>query len=110
MLDMGFEPQIQKIVEQTRPDRQTLMWSATWPTEVRQLASDFFTDAVFLNIGSLDLAANHNITQIVDIVEEYQKPMKCVPCCSMYALLSRLVMGPVAKEIGCGKIELPRLF
>ena len=35
MLDMGFEPQIRKIVEQIRPDRQTLMWSATWPKEVR---------------------------------------------------------------------------
>ena len=34
MLDMGFEPQIRKIVEQIRPDRQTLMWSATWPKEV----------------------------------------------------------------------------
>ena len=31
MLDMGFEPQIRKIVSQIRPDRQTLMWSATWP-------------------------------------------------------------------------------
>ena len=31
MLDMGFEPQIRKIVSQIRPDRQTLMWSATAP-------------------------------------------------------------------------------
>lgn len=30
MLDMGFKPQIEKIVSQIRPDRQTLMWSATW--------------------------------------------------------------------------------
>ena len=35
MLDMGFEPQIRKIIEQIRPDRQVLMWSATWPKEVR---------------------------------------------------------------------------
>lgn len=41
MLDMGFEPQIRKIVEQIRPDRQTLMFSATWPKEVRNLARDF---------------------------------------------------------------------
>lgn len=32
---MGFEPQIRKIIEQIRPDRQVLMWSATWPKEVR---------------------------------------------------------------------------
>lgn len=41
MLDMGFEPQIRKIVSQIRPDRQTLMWSATWPKEVQALARDF---------------------------------------------------------------------
>lgn len=39
MLDMGFEPQIRKIVSQIRPDRQTLMFSATWPKEVQRLAS-----------------------------------------------------------------------
>ena len=39
MLDMGFEPQIRKIVSQIRPDRQTLMFSATWPKDVQKLAS-----------------------------------------------------------------------
>ena len=38
MLDMGFEPQIRKIVDLIRPDRQTLMWSATWPKEVQGTA------------------------------------------------------------------------
>ncbi|XP_017304761.1 ATP-dependent RNA helicase DBP2-like, partial [Diaphorina citri] len=38
MLDMGFEPQIRKIIQMTRPDRQTLMWSATWPREIQKLA------------------------------------------------------------------------
>ena len=44
MLDMGFEPQIRKILGQIRPDRQILMWSATWPKEVRQLAEDFLAN------------------------------------------------------------------
>lgn len=39
MLDMGFEPQIRKIIGQIRPDRQTLMFSATWPNDVKKLAS-----------------------------------------------------------------------
>lgn len=46
MLDMGFEKQIRKIVSQIRPDRQTLMWSATWPKEVQALARDFLTDYI----------------------------------------------------------------
>ncbi len=73
MLDMGFEPQIRKIIGQIRPDRQTLMWSATWPKEVRQLASDYLNDYIQTNIGSMDLSANHRITQIVEIVSEFEK-------------------------------------
>ena len=45
MLDMGFEPQIRKIVSQIRPDRQTLLFSATWPKEVQRLAADFLNGA-----------------------------------------------------------------
>lgn len=73
MLDMGFEPQIRKIISQIRPDRQTCMWSATWPKEVRQLAQDFLHDYIQVNIGSMDLSANHRITQIVEVVSEFEK-------------------------------------
>ena len=59
-----------------QPDRQVLMWSATWPKEVQALAEDFLTDYVQLNIGSLTLAANHNILQIVDVCQEHEKEMK----------------------------------
>ncbi|XP_069605251.1 probable ATP-dependent RNA helicase DDX5 [Ranitomeya imitator] len=78
MLDMGFEPQIRKIVDQIRPDRQTLMWSATWPKEVRQLAEDFLKDYVHINIGALELSANHNILQIVDVCNDCEKDEKLV--------------------------------
>lgn len=73
MLDMGFEPQIRKIIEQIRPDRQVLMWSATWPKEVQNLAEEFLHDYIQINIGSLSLSANHNILQIVDVCEEWEK-------------------------------------
>uniref|UniRef100_A0A914DX65 RNA helicase n=1 Tax=Acrobeloides nanus TaxID=290746 RepID=A0A914DX65_9BILA len=76
MLDMGFEPQIRQIVGQIRPDRQTLMFSATWPKEVRTMAADFQKEAVFLNVGSMDLSANHNIEQKVEVIDEYQKPKR----------------------------------
>ena len=73
MLDMGFEPQIRKIIGQIRPDKQTCMFSATWPKEVRQLASDYLNDFIQVNIGSMDLSANHRITQIVEIVSDFEK-------------------------------------
>jgi ATP-dependent RNA helicase DDX5/DBP2 len=78
MLDMGFEPQIRKIVDQIRPDRQTLMWSATWPKEVQRLAQDYLKDYIQVNIGSLDLSASHNITQIVEICADYEKQSRLV--------------------------------
>ncbi|KER21039.1 hypothetical protein T265_10560 [Opisthorchis viverrini] len=73
MLDMGFEPSIRKIISQVRPDRQTLMWSATWPREVKALAEDFLYDYIQINIGSTKLSANHNIQQHVEIVKESEK-------------------------------------
>lgn len=73
MLDMGFEPQIRKIVDQIRPDRQTLMWSATWPKEVQRLAYDYLKDFIQVNIGAEGLSANHNITQIVEVISESEK-------------------------------------
>jgi len=78
MLDMGFEPQIRKIIEQIRPDRQVLMWSATWPKEVRKLAEDFLVDYVQINIGATEIHANHNILQIVDVCQDYEKERKLV--------------------------------
>lgn len=78
MLDMGFEPQIRKIISQIRPDRQTCMWSATWPKEVMQLARDFLNDYIQVNIGSMDLSANHRITQIVEVVSDFEKRDKMI--------------------------------
>uniref|UniRef100_A0A3Q0KM75 RNA helicase n=1 Tax=Schistosoma mansoni TaxID=6183 RepID=A0A3Q0KM75_SCHMA len=73
MLDMGFEPSIRRVVSQVRPDRQTLMWSATWPREVKALAEDFLYDYIQINVGSTKLSANHNIRQHVEILNESEK-------------------------------------
>jgi len=73
MLDMGFEPQIRKIVSQIRPDRQTLMWSATWPKEVQNMAADFLRDAYEVHVGSMELRANDMITQVIEMVTDYEK-------------------------------------
>ncbi len=73
MLDMGFEDSIREILSQVRPDRQLLMWSATWPQEVQQLARDFFNlenSFVHFNIGSPELAANPNIEQRIEVVND----------------------------------------
>ena len=74
MLDMGFEPQVRKIVRDIRPDRQTLMWSATWPREIQSLARDLCREEpVHINIGSMQLTASHNIKQTIVVVQPYEK-------------------------------------
>ncbi|CAL5219153.1 g933 [Coccomyxa viridis] len=81
MLDMGFEPQIRKIVNQIRPDRQTLLWSATWPKDVQGIAREFLKDYYQVTIGSRELKANHMIQQSFEFVAEGDK----------YGVLARLL-------------------
>ncbi|KAI8339363.1 ATP-dependent rna helicase, partial [Chlamydoabsidia padenii] len=69
MLDDGFEKDIRAIMDCTPANRQTLMFSATWPETVRKLASEYLTNPIRISIGSTDLAASQNVTQIVQVVE-----------------------------------------
>ncbi|KAG8384841.1 hypothetical protein BUALT_Bualt04G0160300 [Buddleja alternifolia] len=74
MLDMGFEPQIRKIVKEVPSRRQTLMYTATWPKEVRKIAADLLINPVHVNIGKADvLAANKAITQYVEVLSQMDK-------------------------------------
>jgi len=63
MLDMGFQKDVEKIMSQIRPDRQSLLWSATWPKEIQDIANRFMTDPIRVQIGSVELIANENISQ-----------------------------------------------
>ncbi|KZV43414.1 DEAD-box ATP-dependent RNA helicase 46 [Dorcoceras hygrometricum] len=74
MLDMGFEPQIRKIVKEVPSRRQTLMYTATWPKEVRRIAANLLVNPIQVNIGSIDeLAANSAITQHVEVLSSGHK-------------------------------------
>ncbi|KAJ7234623.1 P-loop containing nucleoside triphosphate hydrolase protein [Mycena haematopus] len=76
MLDMGFEPQIRRIVQgEDMPgvqQRQTLMFSATFPRDIQMLAKDFLKDYVFLSVGRVG-STSENITQKIEYVEDHDK-------------------------------------
>uniref|UniRef100_A0A0B7AP21 RNA helicase n=1 Tax=Arion vulgaris TaxID=1028688 RepID=A0A0B7AP21_9EUPU len=76
MLDMGFEPQIRRIVEKDNMPpcgkRQTNMFSATFPKEIQMLARDFLDSYIFLAVGRVG-STSENITQKVVWVEEQEK-------------------------------------
>ncbi|NXH70709.1 DDX43 helicase, partial [Hydrobates tethys] len=73
MLDMGFEPQIMKILIDVRPDRQTVMTSATWPDGVRRLAKSYLKNPMIVYVGTLDLAAVNTVEQRVIVIDEEEK-------------------------------------
>ncbi|XP_004623234.1 probable ATP-dependent RNA helicase DDX43 [Octodon degus] len=73
MLDMGFEPQITKILLDVRPDRQTIMTSATWPCAVRRLAQSYLKDPMIVYVGTLDLVAVSTVKQDIIVTTEEEK-------------------------------------
>jgi len=79
MLDMGFEPDIRRLVETMgmpgKTERQTLMFSATFPVEIQKLAKDFLNDYLFLTIGTVG-GANTDVTQTVLEVAQFEKREK----------------------------------
>ncbi|CCH59258.1 hypothetical protein TBLA_0B04200 [Henningerozyma blattae CBS 6284] len=76
MLDMGFEPQIRHIVDgcdmPPAGERQTLMFSATFPDDIQHLARDFLSDYIFLSVGRVG-STSENITQHILYVEDMDK-------------------------------------
>lgn len=68
-----FEPQIRKVLLDIRPDRQTVMTSATWPSGVRRLAQRYMSNPIQVCVGTLDLAAVHSVSQIIQFMDEDDK-------------------------------------
>jgi ATP-dependent RNA helicase DBP3 len=84
MLDMGFEADIRKILGFVNPKRQVAMFSATWPLQIRALASEFLRDAIRITIGSKDLHANVKITQIVEVIEPEKRDYRLLELIKLY--------------------------
>ena len=72
MLDMGFRPDIENILSHTKMSRQTLLFSATIPNEVKELANKYQKNATLIEIGAANKALN-NIKQTYIFVEKKYK-------------------------------------
>ena len=99
MLDMGFAPDIKSVVSMyglpEKTDRQTLMFSATFPEEVQKMARDFLNDYLFITIGRVG-GANTDIEQTIynvpkrekrdkikEILDNQRKPFRMSSTCSV---------------------------
>ncbi|CAI0397220.1 unnamed protein product [Linum tenue] len=72
MFDMGFEPQITRIVQNIRPDRQTVLFSATFPRQVEILARKVLNKPVEIQVGGRSVV-NKDITQLAEIRPENER-------------------------------------
>lgn len=91
MLEKGFEDAIRKIISttpSTNQGRQTLMFTATWPESVRELAATFMSDPVRITIGEDnadgELRANTRIEQQVEVVDPHGKEQRMLQIIKKY--------------------------
>merc|ERR1719491_308509 len=114
MLDMGFEPQIRKILAEVPRKRQTFMFTATWPKEVRNLASDFMYDPVEIRVGDADaLVANTDIDQKVEFCRDprakddavYRLVQQCSDQVIIFVATKRMCETVARNLSRCAKVE-----
>ena len=88
MLDMGFMPDLKRILALLPKQRQNLMFSATFSNEIKKLADDFLTNPTLIEVARSNATAE-NVTQKVYLVEQTKKQ----------ALLSQLLLEANSKQV-----------
>ncbi|PVU97350.1 hypothetical protein BB559_002062 [Furculomyces boomerangus] len=78
MLDQGFERAVRSIIESTIPKdksiqkhKKTVMFSATWPVEIRKLANEFLVNPIRVNVRKL--IVNSRVEQTIEVMDPYDK-------------------------------------
>jgi ATP-dependent RNA helicase DDX46/PRP5 len=72
MFDLGFEPQIVKIMENTRPDAQRVLFSATFPKQMESLAKKHLKKPVEMVVGGRSVVSS-TIDHYVELREDETK-------------------------------------
>uniref|UniRef100_A0A3P9AEN9 Probable ATP-dependent RNA helicase DDX46 n=1 Tax=Esox lucius TaxID=8010 RepID=A0A3P9AEN9_ESOLU len=83
MFDMGFEPQVMRIMDNVRPDRQTVMFSATFPRAMEALARRILSKPVEVQVGGRSVVCS-DVEQHVMVIEEDQKFLKLLEILGHY--------------------------
>uniref|UniRef100_A0A8C6YR52 Probable ATP-dependent RNA helicase DDX46 n=1 Tax=Nothoprocta perdicaria TaxID=30464 RepID=A0A8C6YR52_NOTPE len=83
MFDMGFEPQVMRIVDNVRPDRQTVMFSATFPRAMEALARRILSKPIEVQVGGRSVVCS-DVEQHVIVIEEENKFLKLLELLGLY--------------------------
>ncbi|XP_039934085.1 probable ATP-dependent RNA helicase DDX46 [Hirundo rustica] len=83
MFDMGFEPQVMRIIDNVRPDRQTVMFSATFPRAMEALARRILSKPIEVQVGGRSVVCS-DVEQHVIVIEEENKFLKLLELLGHY--------------------------
>ncbi|XP_051533897.1 probable ATP-dependent RNA helicase DDX46 isoform X2 [Myxocyprinus asiaticus] len=83
MFDMGFEPQVMRIVDNIRPDRQIVMFSATFPRTMEALARRILSKPIEVQVGGRSVVCS-DVEQHVILIEEDKKFLKLLEILGHY--------------------------
>jgi len=84
MMDVGFEKEVRGIMAACAKVHQTAMFSATWPQSIIKISEDFLKNPARVTVGSEDLAANHRVKQIVEVLEPAAKDRRLLEVIKKY--------------------------
>jgi len=101
MLDMGFLPDISRILNQLPKERQSLMFSATFSEEIKKLAANFLRDPVLVEVARRNATAD-NVQQELYRVHESEKTAALLSLLHDRELKQVLVF--VNTKIGCRRL------
>ena len=102
MFDMGFEPQITRIMNNLRPDRQTVMFSATFPRAMEALARSALSDPVEIQVGGKSVV-NSDIEQLVEMREEEDRFLRALELLGEWYERGKIIIF-VAKQDKCDRV------
>lgn len=91
MFDMGFEPQVMKIIDNVRPDRQTVMFSATFPRQMEALARRILQKPIEVQVGGRSVVCK-DVEQHVAILEEDAKFFKLLELLGLYSQMGSIIV------------------
>jgi ATP-dependent RNA helicase DBP3 len=84
MMDVGFEKEVRSIIGACAKVHQTAMFSATWPQSIIKISEELLHNPARVTVGSLDLAANHRVKQIVEVLEPAAKDRRLLEVIKKY--------------------------
>lgn len=91
MFDMGFEPQVMRIMDNVRPDRQTVMFSATFPRQMEALARRILTKPIEVQVGGRSVVCKE-VEQHAVVLEDEQKFLKLLELLGLYESMGSTIV------------------